>query len=270
MKRAFILPLVGILFLGVDAFGASSLVSLGKNDTQTRAISRAGSLRIGGMAHKKGVNTTRTVKSLDGATEDSNASRTASTTRLGVGRYLGVPHGQSVSMGALPNELMNRLSDMDNQISDMSDQIAQKQDALDTESSQYLHFTDTENRVLDVDDEALLSALRSGHNIVIRYESGRGIVWYYEDDTENVEVIPVADLREDVLSGTNMQNDVLTPISTLQNDVSDLQSGKMNTVDEGDAGKILVADEDGNAVARYTFDELVNAVADEVESRLNP
>jgi len=262
MKKAYILPLIGILFLGVDAFGAPSLVSLGKNDTQTRAISRAGSLRIGGLVQKKGVNTTRTVKSLDGATENSNVARASSTTRLGVGRYLGVPHGQSVSMGALPNELMNRLSDMDNQISDMSDQIAQKQDALDTESSQYLHFTDTENRVLDVDDEALLSALRSGHNIVIRYESGRGIVWYYEDDTENVEVIPIADLREDVLSGTDMQNDVLTPISALQGDISDLQNGKMDKVSEDDIGKILVAGAGGGAVAGYTLEELATAVAD--------
>ena len=252
MRGALCLSVVGILFLGgwSDALAAPSLVSGPKN----HGVSRAGSLRIGGL-HKKNVTnlgSATKLKSLDSATETASVSRAATTPRLGVGRFLGVQH-QSVSMEALPNQLTDHLTTIDSNITDLQEN---KQNRLQIEQSEYLQFTDEDETVLDVNEEALISALRDGHEIVLSYDPSVGITWSYNGDNTVLGTISQDDLRSGILNNVDIQNDIITPLN-----------GKMARVESGNAGEFIMADANGDAaLSGYTFDDLVQAVADRINN----
>lgn len=253
MKRTLCLSLVGILFLGgfANALAAPSLVSFEKNDA---VMSRAGSLRIGTEARKKNsgfLNSKVKVKSLGGTnttSDEATVSRAATTQRFGVGRYLGA-HAQSVSMGEIPNQLRDQVNNLEEQVNDLQ---VNKQNKLQLEQSEYLLFRDEDETVLDIDDTALLSALRDGHDIVLSYDTTDGITWRYEDDTEARGTISQQDLRDGIL-GASFDQDF---------------ANKMDKLDSGSNGEFVMATGNGGISASgYTFEELVNAVVDEIDRR---
>ncbi|MCR4918183.1 MAG: hypothetical protein K5912_04575 [Alphaproteobacteria bacterium] len=149
MKKISILPIVGVLLAtGFDAMAASSLAT--SQNAPKGTMSRASSLHLGGHARSAGLIAPKapvakaSIKNI-APSANNVQGRSASLPRTSVGRYIGSSREKSVSMAALPDPLLNRVSDLEQN----------KQDKL--QASDYIVVEDDTH--VDVNFPALSAAL---------------------------------------------------------------------------------------------------------------
>lgn len=204
MKKISILSISVIL--GMAMYGesmASSLVT-SANSANTGAISRASSLRLGGLNRSaslgpktkttKSVSTKTTAVKQDAATQ----TRSSSTPRNSIGKYIGASKEHSVSMAALPNPLFERIEGIENNVQNLEGEVQNlnqtKQDKV----------TDAQPGNIAIWDDAGQTS-----------DSGKSVTEDAVSDTSTHDTIPTSMAVYDYVNAQNyVDSDTLTQTLT--------------------------------------------------------
>lgn len=204
MKKISILSISVILGMAVYGESMASSLVTSANSANTGAISRASSLRLGGLNRSaslgpktkatKSVSTKTTAVKQDAATQ----TRSSSTPRSSIGRYIGAAQEQSVSMAALPNPLFERIEGIENNVQNLEGEVQNlnqtKQDKV----------TDAQPGNIAIWDDAGQTS-----------DSGKSVTEDAVSDTSTHDTIPTSMAVYDYVNAQNyVDSDTLTQTLT--------------------------------------------------------